>query len=176
MSSRVSGSLPADLDTAGTISRCGSAPADSEGRSPRGPRTLCSVRIRWLHLLVGSAVGRDSRPWTAMATILVDAGDDLRLRPAPETWSALEYAAQSRDVSERRDTPGQQVNVGSYGGWAPYCDLRSGLDRSPLAPGHFGDHHNHPPGCHARRMQQPRTKERSLSDLCPLSFSPSLGR
>jgi hypothetical protein len=31
--------------------------------------------------------------------VLLDAGDELRLRPAPETWSALEYAAHSRDVT-----------------------------------------------------------------------------
>ena len=31
--------------------------------------------------------------------LLLDAGDDLRLRPAPETWSALEYAAHSRDIT-----------------------------------------------------------------------------
>lgn len=31
--------------------------------------------------------------------LLLDAGDELRLRPAPETWSALEYAAHSRDVT-----------------------------------------------------------------------------
>jgi hypothetical protein len=31
--------------------------------------------------------------------ILLDAGDELRLRPAPQTWSALEYAAHSRDVT-----------------------------------------------------------------------------
>ncbi len=31
--------------------------------------------------------------------LLLDAGDDLRLRPAPETWSAVEYAAHSRDVT-----------------------------------------------------------------------------
>jgi len=31
--------------------------------------------------------------------ILLDAGDELRLRPAPNTWSALEYAAHSRDVT-----------------------------------------------------------------------------
>jgi hypothetical protein len=30
---------------------------------------------------------------------LVEAGDELRLRPAPQTWSALEYAAHSRDVT-----------------------------------------------------------------------------
>jgi hypothetical protein len=30
---------------------------------------------------------------------LVDAGNELRLRPAPQTWSALEYAAHSRDVT-----------------------------------------------------------------------------
>jgi hypothetical protein len=30
---------------------------------------------------------------------LLDAGDELRVRPAPETWSALEYAAHSRDVT-----------------------------------------------------------------------------
>jgi len=31
--------------------------------------------------------------------VLLDAGAELRLRPAPETWSALEYAAHSRDVT-----------------------------------------------------------------------------
>jgi len=31
--------------------------------------------------------------------LLLEAGDELRLRPAPETWSALEYAAHSRDVT-----------------------------------------------------------------------------
>ena len=31
--------------------------------------------------------------------LLFDAGDELRLRPAPQTWSALEYAAHSRDVT-----------------------------------------------------------------------------
>lgn len=31
--------------------------------------------------------------------ILLDAGDDLRKRPAPATWSALEYAAHSRDIT-----------------------------------------------------------------------------
>ena len=31
--------------------------------------------------------------------LLLDAGDDLRRRPAPATWSALEYAAHSRDIT-----------------------------------------------------------------------------
>lgn len=31
--------------------------------------------------------------------ILLQAGSELRLRPDPETWSALEYAAHSRDVT-----------------------------------------------------------------------------
>ena len=31
--------------------------------------------------------------------LLLDAGDELRQRPTPETWSALEYAAHSRDVT-----------------------------------------------------------------------------
>ncbi len=31
--------------------------------------------------------------------LLVGAEDDLRRRPAPETWSALEYAAHSRDIT-----------------------------------------------------------------------------
>jgi hypothetical protein len=34
--------------------------------------------------------------WQAM---LAGAGDDLRRRPAPETWSAIEYAAHSRDIT-----------------------------------------------------------------------------
>ena len=29
---------------------------------------------------------------------LADAGDDLRARPEPDTWSAIEYGAHSRDV------------------------------------------------------------------------------
>lgn len=31
--------------------------------------------------------------------LLLEAGDELRLRPDPGTWSALEYAAHSRDVT-----------------------------------------------------------------------------
>ena len=31
--------------------------------------------------------------------LLLNAGDEVRLRPAPATWSALEYAAHSRDVT-----------------------------------------------------------------------------
>ena len=31
--------------------------------------------------------------------LLVDAGADLRTRPAPEVWSAIEYAAHSRDIT-----------------------------------------------------------------------------
>jgi hypothetical protein len=31
--------------------------------------------------------------------MLLHAADELRLRPAPQTWSALEYAAHSRDVT-----------------------------------------------------------------------------
>jgi hypothetical protein len=31
--------------------------------------------------------------------LLLDAGDELRLRPDAHTWSALEYAAHSRDVT-----------------------------------------------------------------------------
>ena len=34
--------------------------------------------------------------WTRL---LLVAGDELRLRPEPDTWSALEYAAHSRDVT-----------------------------------------------------------------------------
>jgi hypothetical protein len=30
---------------------------------------------------------------------LVSAGDDLRTRPEPDTWSAIEYAAHSRDIT-----------------------------------------------------------------------------
>ena len=31
--------------------------------------------------------------------LLLEAGNEVRLRPAPDTWSALEYAAHSRDVT-----------------------------------------------------------------------------
>jgi hypothetical protein len=31
--------------------------------------------------------------------LLLEAGDELRMRPAPETWSAIEYASHSRDVT-----------------------------------------------------------------------------
>jgi hypothetical protein len=34
--------------------------------------------------------------WRAL---LAAAGDDLRTRPAPEVWSAIEYAAHSRDIT-----------------------------------------------------------------------------
>jgi hypothetical protein len=33
------------------------------------------------------------------STLLLNAGDDLRVRPAPETWSPIEYAAHSRDIT-----------------------------------------------------------------------------
>lgn len=40
---------------------------------------------------------RDLGPrWRAL---LADAGDYLRIRPAPEVWSALEYTAHSRDIT-----------------------------------------------------------------------------
>jgi hypothetical protein len=45
--------------------------------------------------LVDSIVGLGSR-WRAL---LIDAGPELRLRPASETWSAIEYAAHSRDIT-----------------------------------------------------------------------------
>ena len=32
-------------------------------------------------------------------TLLADSGDELRVRPAPAVWSALEYAAHSRDIT-----------------------------------------------------------------------------
>ena len=32
-------------------------------------------------------------------TLLTDAGAELRIRPAPEVWSAIEYAAHSRDIT-----------------------------------------------------------------------------
>jgi len=32
-------------------------------------------------------------------TLLVDAGAELRIRPEPEVWSAIEYAAHSRDIT-----------------------------------------------------------------------------
>src|SRR5579863_5187944 len=35
----------------------------------------------------------------AWSTLLRTAGDHLRVRPAPETWSAIEYAAHSRDIT-----------------------------------------------------------------------------
>jgi hypothetical protein len=31
--------------------------------------------------------------------LLVEAGDELRVRPDPDTWSAIEYAAHSRDIT-----------------------------------------------------------------------------
>jgi len=33
------------------------------------------------------------------AALLADAGDELRVRPTPVTWSAIEYAAHSRDIT-----------------------------------------------------------------------------
>jgi hypothetical protein len=35
----------------------------------------------------------------AWIRLLLEAGDELRIRPDPDTWSALEYAAHSRDVT-----------------------------------------------------------------------------
>ena len=45
--------------------------------------------------LVDAIVGLGSR-WRAL---LIEAAPELRVRPEPETWSALEYAAHSRDIT-----------------------------------------------------------------------------
>jgi hypothetical protein len=45
--------------------------------------------------LVDCIIGLGSR-WRAL---LSDAGSELRVRPEPETWSAIEYAAHSRDIT-----------------------------------------------------------------------------
>jgi hypothetical protein len=43
-----------------------------------------------------TALGELGPRWRAL---LATAGDHLRTRPAPPVWSALEYAAHSRDVT-----------------------------------------------------------------------------
>lgn len=43
-----------------------------------------------------AAIGDLGTRWRAL---LAAAGDELRTRPAPEVWSALEYAAHSRDIT-----------------------------------------------------------------------------
>ena len=43
------------------------------------------------------ALGGLGRSWAAL---LGGAGDLLRVRPEPPTWSAIEYAAHSRDITE----------------------------------------------------------------------------
>ena len=45
--------------------------------------------------LVEAIVGLGSR-WRA---VLVEAGTELRVRPEPHVWSAIEYAAHSRDIT-----------------------------------------------------------------------------
>jgi DinB family protein len=45
--------------------------------------------------LIDAIVGLGSR-WSAL---LVEAGPELRARPQPHTWSAIEYAAHSRDIT-----------------------------------------------------------------------------
>lgn len=45
--------------------------------------------------LVAAVRQRGSR-WIAL---LEEAGTELRRRPAPEVWSAVEYAAHSRDIT-----------------------------------------------------------------------------
>jgi DinB superfamily len=45
--------------------------------------------------LVDSIIGLGSG-WRAL---LIEAAPELRVRPEPETWSALEYAAHSRDIT-----------------------------------------------------------------------------
>ena len=42
------------------------------------------------------AIGELGPRWRVLLT---EAGDELRVRPSPETWSALEYAAHSRDIT-----------------------------------------------------------------------------
>jgi hypothetical protein len=43
-----------------------------------------------------AAIGALGRRWR---TLLAEAGSDIAVRPQPKTWSALEYAAHSRDVT-----------------------------------------------------------------------------
>jgi hypothetical protein len=45
--------------------------------------------------LVEAIVGLGSR-WRAL---LIEAAPELRVRPGPETWSAIEYAAHNRDIT-----------------------------------------------------------------------------
>ena len=45
--------------------------------------------------LVDTIIGLGSR-WRAL---LIEAAPELRVRPEPETWSAIEYAAHSRDIT-----------------------------------------------------------------------------
>jgi hypothetical protein len=59
------------------------AACDFDGAGYNGTELLAALR----------ALGPQ---WRAL---LAGAGDDLRRRPAPETWSAIEYAAHSRDIT-----------------------------------------------------------------------------
>jgi hypothetical protein len=45
---------------------------------------------------LAAAIAGLGERWRAL---LSEAGPHLRLRPAPETWSAIEYAAHSRDIT-----------------------------------------------------------------------------
>jgi S-DNA-T family DNA segregation ATPase FtsK/SpoIIIE len=49
----------------------------------------------WSDDEIAEGMGSLGRRWRAL---LADAGDELRVRPAPEVWSALEYAAHTRDI------------------------------------------------------------------------------
>ena len=60
---------------------------------------MCSLRLRWLGYGPEQLLEAIRALGPRWIRLLLDAGDELRLRPAPETWSALEYAAHSRDVT-----------------------------------------------------------------------------
>jgi hypothetical protein len=72
------GAVTADLRAHEHCAECG-----FDGSRYDGPALLAAIR--------------DLGPqWRAL---LETAGERLRARPAPETWSALEYAAHSRDIT-----------------------------------------------------------------------------
>ena len=54
--------------------------------------------------------------------LLASAGTHLRTRPAPETWSAIEYAAHSRDVTSLHVYGVEQALTGTEPAFPPIAD------------------------------------------------------
>jgi hypothetical protein len=67
--------------------------------------------------------------------VLADAGPELRVRPEAETWSAIEYAAHSRDITELHVFGVEQALTGTE---PEYPEIEADELIEAAAPGYAG--------------------------------------